>query len=169
MGGIFQFGGVMPAYRKIFPSYDWDDVWYVNQIINLPVVLGKENIGFIKNVPNEEVKRNDAAVKAWIDQHMEGCSCLVLFCGERTYQSKWVKYELEKAERDGMARLVIHLDGMASNNGFLCGRGIDPYAYHGMYSLLGFGYVIKQYSWIADNGIRNIGEWIEDACQRAGK
>lgn len=71
----------MPQYRKVFPSYDWDDVWYVNQIVNLPHIVGKENIGFIKDVPNEEVKKSDSAVKAWIDKHMEGCSCLILFCG----------------------------------------------------------------------------------------
>lgn len=43
----------MPSYRKIFPSYDWDeDVWRVNQIVNLPFIVGAELAGFVKNVPN---------------------------------------------------------------------------------------------------------------------
>ena len=47
----------MPSYRKIFPSYDWDrDVVYVNQIINYSHIVGASNAGFIKNVPNEEIK-----------------------------------------------------------------------------------------------------------------
>ncbi|WP_407844779.1 TIR domain-containing protein [Desulfovibrio falkowii] len=170
MVGLFNlWDQKTPSYRKIFPSYDWDDVWFVNQIINLPVILGRENVGFVKNVPNEEVKKSDAAVKAWIDQHMSGCSCLVLFCGERTYQSRWVKYELEKAHREGMARLIIHLNGMKSRFGFPCQKGIDPYVYHGMYGPIGSGYVIKQYEWISGNGVQNIGLWINDACLRAGK
>ena len=83
----------MPSYRKIFPSYDWDeDVWRVNQIVNLPFIVGAELAGFVKNVPNEEVRKSDAAVQRWIDENMEGCSCLVLLIGEKTYLSRWVKY-----------------------------------------------------------------------------
>lgn len=48
----------MPEYRKVFPSYDWDqDVVYVNQIMNYPYVVGASEAGFIKNVPNEEIKK----------------------------------------------------------------------------------------------------------------
>lgn len=170
MVGLFNlWDQKTPSYRKVFPSYDWDDVWYVNQIINLPVILGRESVGFVKNVPNEEVKKSDAAIKAWIDRHMHGCSCLVLFCGEKTHQSKWVKYELEKANRDGMARLIVRLDGMFSPVGSFCSGSVDPYAHHGMYGATASGYVIKQYRWISDNGIQNIGSWINDACLRAGK
>lgn len=159
----------MPQYRKIFPSYDWDDAWYVNQIVNLPNIVGKEYIGFIKDVPNEEVKSSDAAIKAWIDLHMTGCSCLILFCGERTHLSKWVKYELELAETRSMGRFIVHLVGMTSRYGTTCGRGTDPYRYHGMYNADGQGYVIQQYDWVYNDGQRNVSAWIEDACSRIGR
>lgn len=85
-------------YRKIFPSYDWDeDVAYVNQIINYPKIVGVENAGFMKNVPNEEIKKSDEAIANWITKNMNGCSCYVLFVGERTYLSRWVHYEMELA------------------------------------------------------------------------
>lgn len=157
----------MPKYRVVFPSYDWDDVFAVNQIIQLPNVVDKEKIGFKNGVPQETVHASDAAIKRWIDDNMDGCSCLVLFLGEKTYLSKWVKYELELAWKKNLGRLIISLEGIRLPSGVICHAGPDPYQYHGMYSE-GPGYVIRQYLWI-NNGVRHIGDWIEDACLRAGR
>lgn len=161
-----------PLYRKIFPSYDWDeDVWRVNQIVNLPFIVGKEQIGFVKNVPNEEVKRSDRAIQQWIDEHLFGCSCLVVFFGEKTYLSKWVKYEIEQARAKGMGRLLISLEGLKNKDGIACLGGPDPYAANGLYTLNPdpSAYIIRQYKWIADEGQKYISNWIEDACVRAGR
>ena len=88
----------MSEYRKVFPSYDWDqDVVYVNQIMNYPYVVGASEAGFIKNVPNEEIKKSDRAIAQWIRNNMHGCSCYILFVGEKTYQSKWCLYEMDLA------------------------------------------------------------------------
>lgn len=163
----------MANFRKVFPSYDWDDVMYVNQIINLPIVMGVNNVGFMKNVPNEEVKSCDAAIRRWIDNNMVGCSCLVLFVGERTYQSRWVKYELEQAISKGMGLLKIDITGMTT--GYRTSRqGIDPIAYHHLETFPNgylFGhYSVKSYRWTAfDRPQDLIGSWIEDACTRAYK
>lgn len=117
------FGQISPKkYRKVFPSYDWDeDVWRVNQIMNLPKIIGREDMGFMKNVPNEEVKKSDAAIQRWIDANLVGCSCLVVFVGEKTYQSRWVKYEIEQARKQGMGRLLISLKDV-KNRGLESGR-----------------------------------------------
>lgn len=161
-----------PLYRKIFPSYDWDeDVWRVNQIINLPKILDCENAGFMKNVPNEEVKKDDRAIARWINENMEGCSCLVVFVGEKTYLSKWVKYEIDLARERKMGRFIIYLTGLKNTSGEKCSKGIDPYKAHGLYAdnPSPENYVIKQYSWLKDNGLENFSDWIEDACRRAGR
>ena len=155
----------MPEYRKIFPSYDWDDAWLVNQIINLPEILGHETIGFAKGVPNEEIKQDDNKIRKWIEENMEKCSCLILFCGENTYESKWVKYEIELARKLRKGRFIIYLNGLKRKDGTICEKGIDPYEYHNLYS--SSGYVIKKYNWDSDNGIDNINDWIEDAINRA--
>lgn len=162
----------MPTFRKVFPSYDWDDAWYVNQIMNLPNIVGKKNIGFVKNVPNEEVKQCDSAVKKWIDENMENCSCLILFVGKKTYQSKWVKYEICKARDRGMACFIVYLTGMKDSAGQPVPKGLkDPYMYHNLYAPAGTSgtYEIKQYYWVSNDGLNNINAWIEDACKRAGK
>ena len=165
-------GGNGPNYRKIFPSYDWvEDVWRVNQIVNLPKILGKENMGFMKNVPNEEVKKSDTAIQRWIDANLVGCSCLVVFVGERTYQRKWVNYEMMQANAQGMGGLIVSLAGMKNREGIPSLGGPDPYAANGLYAPPGTTntYTIFSYRWLADDGLNKIGHWIEDACQRAGR
>lgn len=56
---------------NIFPSYDWDDAWLVNQIINLPDILDPNEVGFLKGVPNEEIKKSDEKIKEWIKENMK--------------------------------------------------------------------------------------------------
>lgn len=151
-------------YRKIFPSYDWDDVWYVNQIVNLSEVTSITAAGFIKNVPNEEVKSSDAAIKRWIDDNMNGCSCLVLFWGEKTYESRWVKYELEQADARGMGMLAIDISGMRGPRG-VAGHGPNPLFVHGIDRL---GHHVESYRWVdIFMPQRLIGIWIENACRYA--
>ena len=155
----------MLEYRKIFPSYDWDDAWLVNQIINLPEILGHEAIGFAKGVPNEEIKEDDNKIRKWIEENIKKCSCLILFCGENMYESKWVKYEIKLARKLRKGRFIIYLKGLKRKDVTICEKGIDPYKYHNLYS--SSGYVIKKYNWDSDNGIDNINDWIEDAINRA--
>ncbi|MGL4524805.1 MAG: TIR domain-containing protein, partial [Spirochaetia bacterium] len=163
---------LMPAYRRIFPSYDWDDAWLVNQITQQPNVIPKEELGLISGVPNEEIKSSDEKIKAWINESMNGCSCLILFVGEKTHLSKWCLYEIELAKEKRMGRFIIYLDGMKRKEGTICKKGQDPYEYHGLYGppdSTRTGYTIEKYSWLSDDGQSNIKEWIEDACKRAGK
>ena len=102
----------MASFRRIFPSYKWTDAWLVNQIVNLPITIGRESIGFANGVPPETVKSSDYAIARWIQNSMDGCSCLVVFVGEETYLSPWVKYEMELAEEYKMGRIMIDLTGM---------------------------------------------------------
>lgn len=158
-----------PVYRIIFPSYDWDDAWLVNQIINLPVVLGKENLGFIKGVPQEEGLTRDSEIEQWIDRNMHGCSALMLLVGEQTYLSEWVAYEIELAIKRRLGMLLVYLDGMQRRDGSICQLGKDPIGYRGWYSHDSTGYFVRQYHWVGDHGQDNVSNWIEDALQRRGK
>ena len=160
----------MPSYRKIFPSYDWDrDVVYVNQIVNYSHIVGASNAGFIKNVPNEEIKSSDSQIARWIRENMRGCSCFVLFVGEKTYLSRWCLYEMRLARELGLGRIVIYLTGMKSPSGVICGSGPDPYFYaKGFRWYFADSYLIKRYVWTNFRyPYQLLGEWIEDACVRA--
>lgn len=158
-----------PAYRIVFPSYDWDDAWLVNQIINLPVVLGKENIGFIKGVPQEEGLTHDSEIQQWIDRNMSGCSALMLLVGEQTYLSKWVAYEVDLARKRHLGMLLVYLDGMRRQNGSICQLGKDPLEHWGLYANTPGCYRVNAYHWVRNNGLENVADWIEDALQRISK
>lgn len=155
-------------YRKIFPSFQWEDKWLVNQIINLPDIIGVNSAGFVSGVPPETVRSSDWAIAKWIQSSMNGCSCLVLFVGETTYQSRWVRFELEEAKRLRMGSILVRLEGMKRRDGSICSCGRDPYEAHGLYGRFALnGYRINSYSWLRNCGKDNLGKWIDDAVMRA--
>lgn len=156
--------------RFVFPSYDRDDICIVNQIMNLPNIVDRDSIGFFKGVDDETLKKDDALIKKWIQEQMHRCSCLILFCGEETYKSKWVKYELGLANKRKMGRFIVDLDDMyCINRKRYINKGLDPYQHHEMYAPRSVSYSIKRYSWKHNNGLENLKLWIEDACTRAGR
>ena len=61
--------------RVVFFSFDYDDVWRVNQVRNLGAFVGEQRSGFRDKAEYEQVKRSgDAAIKQWIRKQMRGCS-----------------------------------------------------------------------------------------------
>lgn len=161
----------MPSFRRVFPSYKWEDAWYVNQIIKMDNIVDRSVLGFETGVPQETINSGDDAIKNWIDEHLARCSCLILFVGKETYKSDWVHYEITQAAKLGKGRFIIYLDGLKDSQGNESQTGLDPYRHWGMYAPHGTpgAYCIKSYKWNKDNGLKNITSWIEDACQRAGK
>ena len=59
----------------VFFSFDYDDVWLVNQVRNSGKFVGERRSGFRDKAEYEQVKRRgDAAIKRWIRGQMQGCS-----------------------------------------------------------------------------------------------
>ena len=98
--------------RRVFFSFDWDDVWRVNQVRNSWVTKGNYKIaGFVDAAEIEEVKkRTDKEIRKWIDEQMKGTSVTCILIGSKTDESKWVKYEIEKSieEKKGLLGILIH-------------------------------------------------------------
>lgn len=160
----------MPLYRRIFPSFVWEDKKYVNQIIQQPKIVGDENLGFESGVPSEEVRKNDQAIRRWIQEKMKICSCLVLFVGEDTWTSKWCRYEFDLAGELGKGRLLVWLDGMTDPfyMFYTCGCGIDPLTAWGMNYDQRTGLILRKH-WKTDNGQRYFANWIEIAISESRK
>ena len=85
--------------RRVFFSFDWDDVWRVNQVRKSWVTKGNHEIaGFVDAAEIEKVKnQTDKAIQKWIDEQMRGTSVTCILIGGKTDESKWVKYEIEKS------------------------------------------------------------------------
>ncbi|MCY4613402.1 MAG: TIR domain-containing protein [Nitrospira sp.] len=91
--------------RRVFFSFDWDDVWQVNQVRNSWVTKGNYKVaGFVDAAEIETVKnRTDKAIQEWIDEQMKGTSVTCILIGSKTDECKWVKYEIEKSIEKKMA------------------------------------------------------------------
>ena len=62
--------------RHVFFSFDWDDVWRVNQVRHSWIVKGSYTAGgFVDSADIETLKRNtDQNIKNRIDKQMDGTS-----------------------------------------------------------------------------------------------
>ncbi|MGI9297591.1 MAG: TIR domain-containing protein [Gammaproteobacteria bacterium] len=142
--------------RKVFFSFDYDrDIWRVNQVRNMGV-LDKNQIVQANRL--EEVKRKgDAAIKAWIKEKMQPCSCVAVLVGGKTAASKWVKYEIQQALDSSKGLFGFRINDLKDEDGKTSSRGADP---------LPFGYTCygqilpgSAYNWIKSN----LADWVEEA------
>ncbi|MBD1402484.1 TIR domain-containing protein [Leclercia adecarboxylata] len=93
--------------RKVFYSFHFDnDVMRVQQIRNMGLLEGDEPVS-----PNtwEQIKRTEQGVKNWINQNLNGKSCLVVLIGSQTANRPWVKYEIQRAWEEGKAVVGVYI------------------------------------------------------------
>jgi hypothetical protein len=112
--------------RKIFYSFHFDnDVMRVQQVRNMGVVEGNTPVS--PNTWEEVKKKGSAAVETWIDENMSGKSCVIVLIGTETHKRPWVKYEMQKAWKDGKGLLGIHIHNLTCPNNGKCAKGTDPF------------------------------------------
>lgn len=145
--------------RSVFFSFDWDDVWRVNQVRNCVVPLGLQIAGYLDAADIETAKgQTDTSIQCWIDQQLDGTSVTVVLVGFGTCSSRWVQYEVLKSQERGNGLLGIDIGGLKNQWGqtsVSCG----PYP----------GYPYGYYIWDSQSSPYEIGEWIEIAAQYAGR
>lgn len=111
--------------RKVFYSFHFDnDVMRVQQIRQMGALDGDE-----PSTPNtwEQIKRSENGVRNWIDQSLNGKSCLVVLIGSDTANRPWVKYEIKRAWELGKAVVGIHIYRLkCPRNGFGV-KGANPF------------------------------------------
>lgn len=144
--------------RRVFFSFKYEDVSRSMIVRNSWVTQGKEAAGFIDSADFEALKKQgDTAIKNWIDGQLNGTSVTVVLVGEKTCDSRWVKYEIEKSKEVGKGLLgidVSKIKDLQENTSERCGR-------------IPAGY--KFYLWNSDDGYENMGDWIEKAAKEAGR
>ena len=142
--------------RKVFFSFKYEDVSRSMVVRNSWVTQGKQAAGFIDKADFEKVKRQgDNAIKNWIDSQLKGTSVTVVLVGEKTCESRWVKYEIEKSIEKGNGLLGIDISkikDLQGNTSKRCGKIPTGYDF---------------YLWYEDKGFKNIGDWIEKAAKQA--
>lgn len=160
--------------RKVFFSFHYTrDSHRVSQIRNCNVVSQHfERTPFLDRAEWESIKRNGPqAIRNWIDKNMTGTGVVAVCYGLETYKRPWVKYELEKAHKDGRGIIAIDMSGMRNLQLQIDPPSINPlrYAYDTNAVALINNNKYLNYHWINNNGRINIDDWIEKAAQLAGR
>ena len=96
--------------RVVFFSFDYDDVWQVNQVRKSGTFVGEQRAGFRDKAEYEQVKRQgDEVIKRWIRAQIQGCSVTCVLIGSATYQSKWVNFEIGESISRGMGLVGVYI------------------------------------------------------------
>lgn len=156
--------------RQVFFSFHYKpDNWRAAEVRNIGVVEGNTPVS--DNDWETVTQGGDAAIRNWISSQMHGTSCAVVLIGSQTAGRQWIKYEIEKAWRDGKGLVGIHIHNLKDRNGNQSTKGANPF-----YSVIVNGRslspIVKAYdppykgstdvyAHIKDN----IGDWIEDGIR----
>lgn len=161
--------------RRCFYSFHYrQDSWRVAQVKNIGVI---ESQPILAGNKWEEVERGgDKAIQKWIDENLQGCSCVVVLVGANTASRPWVKYEIEKGWNSGKGVLGIRIHNLLDRLQQQDQPGPDPFqdftvgtakrplgTWAKLYSP---PYATSQnvYGYISDN----LGAWVEEAIRLRG-
>ena len=99
------------ARRVYFAFHFENDIWRVNQIRNLNVVLGTDLAGFFDHSEYEEAKKKgEEEIKRLIRAKLTNTTVTVVLIGTETANRPYVKYEIAQsiARKNGLLGVYIH-------------------------------------------------------------
>lgn len=154
--------------RQVFYSFHFDnDVMRVQQVRNIGAL--EDNKPVSANDWEEIKKKGNTAIEKWINDNMSYRSCVVVLVGEKTASRQWVKYEIQKAWKDGKGLLGIYIHNLKDPKTGTCSKGPNPFDQF-TFKMSDKEYTIKCYdpkSSDAYNDIKNnIESWIEAAIKQ---
>lgn len=104
--------------RQTFFSFHYKDVWCVNQIRNLPNIIGSAVAGFKDASLWEKVKeKKEEKIKKAIDKGLEKTTVTVVFIGEKTAGRKYINYEIEKSIERGNGVIGVKIFHLKNSKG----------------------------------------------------
>lgn len=141
--------------RQVFFSFHYRrDIWRVNMIAHIGVVEGQPVVS--ANEWQSVKSHGDAAIKKWINEHMDYRSCIIVLIGTETLDRPWVKYEIRRAAELNKPIFGIRINNLENKDGSTDSPGLQDTDFP-VYTLHGDS---KQaYAEVS----QNIGDWIETA------
>lgn len=154
--------------RKVFYSFHYEnDVFRVQQIRNMG--LFEENQPATPNDWEKIKKEGKESIKKWIDENLQGKSCLIVLVGSDTANRKWVQYEIKKAWDEGKGVLGIYIHNLKDPKTGKSKQGQNPFEQFTFDDGSKLSEVVKCYNpkySDAYNDIKNnINNWIEEAIK----
>ena len=145
--------------RRTFFSFDYKHVWRVNQIRNVPNIIGTAAAGFADaSLWEEAKKKGDKEIKKLIDKALENTSVTVVCVTFGTAQRKYINYEIDQSLKRGNGLVAIRIHHLKDQEGNTSSEGSIP----SQIEKNGF----KAYKYTKGEALA---KWIEDAAKIAGK
>ena len=111
--------------RKVFFSFHFDnDFWRTQQVRNMNALEGQSLC--TANAWEEVKRKGDASIEKWIEDNMNGKSCVVVLVGAETASRPWVLYEISKGWNDGKGVVAIRIDRLLDSSGRPAVAGANP-------------------------------------------
>jgi Thoeris protein ThsB, TIR-like domain len=116
--------------RRVFYSIHYKpDSWRVSQIKQMGAIEGQR---ILHANEWEQIERQPDGIKRWINEAMQGKSCVVVVIGSQTYTSPWVDYEIRKGWDEGKGVLGVYVHGLKDVTGYTCAKGPCPFTSIGL-------------------------------------
>ncbi len=145
--------------RRVFFSFDYNYVWKVNQIRNLPNIVGTAAAGFQDaSLWEEAKKKGDKEIKKMIDKALENTTVTVVFVTYGTAQRKYINYEIDQSLERGNGLVAVQIHHLKDQDGDTGSPGAIPTQIEAN----GF----KAYKYTNSEALT---KWIEEAAKLAAK
>lgn len=160
--------------RRTFFSFHYGrDIWRANEVRKSWVTQDREAAGFFDASLWEKAKtQGDEAIKRLIDGGLQNTSVTVVLIGAKTAGRRYITHEIQQSFARGNGMLGLYIHRLKDSGGFTDTKGDNPFdglqtERDGRQVLLSTLY--KTYDWVADDGYKNLGAWVEAAAKAAGK
>lgn len=116
--------------RRCFYSFHYEpDNWRASTVRQIGVIEG-----------NQPAKDNDweaiatganqeANIKRWIAEQMQGRTCTIVLVGAATANRKWINHEIIKSWDEGLGVVAIRIHGLKNRHGQTDKAGANPFEY----------------------------------------
>lgn len=153
--------------RKVFYSFNFDrDSQRAAQVRNSHAIADQDEYGVIDSVAWEEVeKKGEQAIKNWIDDQMKYTSATVVLVGSDTAGRKWVDYEIKQSWTRGNGLVAVRIHNVKKLDGTTDVAGPNPLDSILLTNGAPLSSVCKIYDWVANDGLHNLGQWVEESVQ----
>lgn len=160
--------------RRVFFSFHYEnDIWRANQVRQSWVTQDRQAAGFFDASLWEEVKRRgEDAVRKEILRGIENTSVTAVLIGSETALRTWVQFEINKSLERGNGLVGVRIHSLKDQNGRTSFPGANPFDLlqvdrNGQKMLLSRLY--QTYDWVANDGYKNFGTWVDAAATAAGR
>lgn len=160
--------------RRVFFSFHYErDIWRANVVRNSWITKDRIDAGFFDASLWEEAKtKGDEALEKLIRNGLKNTSVTVVLIGAETSKRPCIDFEIKESYREGKGLLGVYIHKIEDEDGKIDKKGGNPFSTlyvktNGEKKYLSDTYPV--YDWVNDDGYNNLGAWIEEAAEAAGR